>query len=288
MWKPSKWISSFPEQLVFMKVGHNVGLLLTTSKWGSKVIWGHYKWPFKMYLLLSRGPHVLDSWLMMSYQLMLGTMECIWHALIKKLVCTSWQELLHQCSIDISLVIHEYAVHHKYSLIFSIQLQGNGIMEDQDLKEIGIQDECHRKLLLEATKLLPKMKSIGELSWTKVNPPDRSSLNGEPSHLLSYCTMVILNEVHCLTCFKTLKQFPKMWFLISQCILFTKMLSSLCQNTLRRSTHDKSVTVAIISQYIRSNFSNWHKLFSLNCTYIEWPFYLPTKCHHNCSSFEDI
>ncbi|PIK60434.1 putative ankyrin repeat and sterile alpha motif domain-containing protein 1B-like [Apostichopus japonicus] len=39
---------------------------------------------------------------------------------------------------------------------------GNGIMEDQDLKEIGIQDECHRKLLLEATKLLPKMKSIGE------------------------------------------------------------------------------------------------------------------------------
>ncbi|XP_071832043.1 ankyrin repeat and sterile alpha motif domain-containing protein 1B-like isoform X2 [Apostichopus japonicus] len=44
----------------------------------------------------------------------------------------------------------------------NLNFLGNGIMEDQDLKEIGIQDECHRKLLLEATKLLPKMKSIGE------------------------------------------------------------------------------------------------------------------------------
>lgn len=44
----------------------------------------------------------------------------------------------------------------------NLNFLGGGLMEDQDLQEIGIQDESHRKLLLEAAKCLPKMKSIGD------------------------------------------------------------------------------------------------------------------------------
>lgn len=36
-------------------------------------------------------------------------------------------------------------------------LQGSNVMEDQDLKEIGIADASHRKKILHAARSLPKV-----------------------------------------------------------------------------------------------------------------------------------
>uniref|UniRef100_A0A7N8Y7U3 Ankyrin repeat and sterile alpha motif domain containing 1A n=1 Tax=Mastacembelus armatus TaxID=205130 RepID=A0A7N8Y7U3_9TELE len=42
-----------------------------------------------------------------------------------------------------------------------LHYMGSNVMEDQDLREIGITDPCHRKKILHAARSLPKVKALG-------------------------------------------------------------------------------------------------------------------------------
>lgn len=48
-------------------------------------------------------------------------------------------------------------------LLTFLHMQGNNVMEDQDLRDVGITDPGHRKKILHAARSLPKVVNI--ITW---------------------------------------------------------------------------------------------------------------------------
>lgn len=48
----------------------------------------------------------------------------------------------------------------RWCLLTSVHMQGSNVMEDQDLRDIGITDPGHRKKILHAARGLPKVVNV--------------------------------------------------------------------------------------------------------------------------------
>lgn len=49
-----------------------------------------------------------------------------------------------------------------------LHVQGSNVMEDQDLRDVGITDPGHRKKILHAARSLPKVVNI--ITWIQQDP----------------------------------------------------------------------------------------------------------------------
>lgn len=47
-----------------------------------------------------------------------------------------------------------------WCLLTSVHMQGSNVMEDQDLRDVGITDPGHRKKILHAARGLPKVVNV--------------------------------------------------------------------------------------------------------------------------------
>ena len=61
------------------------------------------------------------------------------------------------------------------SLVF-VHMQGGNVMEDQDLRDVGITDPGHRKKILHAARNLPKVRDLGT-GGRNVNKIEKTQTN---------------------------------------------------------------------------------------------------------------
>jgi len=59
-----------------------------------------------------------------------------------------------------------------------LSLQGCNVMEDQDLRDIGIGDPQHRRKLLQAARSLPKVSGAGALPSVAVRQRKQKAKHG--------------------------------------------------------------------------------------------------------------